>query len=136
MTSATHDLFAAWRDRHAALEILLVRGNHDRSAGDPPPEWRIACVPEPHEAGTLALCHEPPDRTLDSRPALAGHLHPCVTLQGRGSARMNLPCFWVRPRVLVLPAFTDFAGRPRISPSREDRIFAVGEDVAEVRLTG
>lgn len=135
MTPATHAAFAVWRERHPALEILLVRGNHDRSAGDPPAEWRIACVPEPYDEGRLVLRHEPPpDSSVETRPALAGHLHPCVTLQGGGRSRLTLPCFWVRPHVLVLPAFTDFAGRPQISPTGQDRIFVVGEDVAEVRI--
>src|SRR5215207_6184828 len=30
-----------WREQHPGLELLLVRGNHDRSSGDPPQNWRI-----------------------------------------------------------------------------------------------
>ena len=29
--------FRAWRDEHAAVDVMLVRGNHDDRAGDPPP---------------------------------------------------------------------------------------------------
>jgi DNA ligase-associated metallophosphoesterase len=134
MTAAVDAGFLSWRTRHPDLEIVLVRGNHDRSAGDPPPEWRITCVPEPAQEGGLALYHEPPPETVETRPSLAGHLHPCVTLQGSGRSRLTLPCFWVRPRLLVLPAFTDFAGRPQIFPAPQDRIFVVGEDIAEVRV--
>jgi len=135
MTPATGAAFLSWRERHSALEILLVRGNHDRNAGDPPPDWHINCVPEPYQNRSLTLRHEPSGATTDSTPTLAGHLHPCVTLQGLGRSRLSLPCFWVQPQLLVLPAFTDFAGRPQISPTRHDRIFVVGEDVVEVRVT-
>ena len=134
MTPETNRAFVAWRELHPDLEILLVRGNHDKSAGDPPAEWGITCVPEPHEEAGLLLRHEPPEDHLASRPILSGHLHPCVTLRGEGKGRLTLPCFWVRPHVIVLPAFTDFAGRPTISPTAQDRIFVVGEDVTEVRV--
>lgn len=134
MTPATDAAFVGWRERHSSLEILLVRGNHDRSAGDPPLNWRITCVSEPYEEGRLLLRHEPPGPMTDLKPTLAGHLHPCITLQGGGRSRLTLPCFWVQPHLIVLPAFTDFAGRPQISPARQDRIFVVGEDVVEVRV--
>ncbi len=134
MTVATHDAFTAWRALHASLEILLVRGNHDRNAGDPPAEWGIVCVPEPHAENSLLLRHEPTETASDMLPALAGHLHPCVTLRGGGRSRLTLPCFWVRPRSIVLPAFTDFAGRPQIFPAAQDRIFVVGEEVVEVAV--
>ncbi|HWJ95785.1 MAG TPA: metallophosphoesterase, partial [Telluria sp.] len=32
---ATQRSLLAWRERHPALDLLLVRGNHDRHAGDP-----------------------------------------------------------------------------------------------------
>ena len=38
---------SAWREEHAELAIDLVRGNHDRHAGDPPSVLRIRCVSEP-----------------------------------------------------------------------------------------
>ena len=134
MTPATQEAFTSWRDRHPELKIQLVRGNHDIGAGDPPVDWRIDCVSEPYEQSSLTLRHTPPDSAADTRPTLAGHLHPCVTLRGRGQSRLTLPCFWVRPHLIVLPAFTDFAGRPQISPTARDRIFVVGEGVAEVNI--
>src|SRR5688500_5232500 len=33
---ATLAAVARWRERHADLALTLVRGNHDRRAGDPP----------------------------------------------------------------------------------------------------
>lgn len=136
MTLATHDTFLAWRERYPDLPILLVRGNHDRNAGDPPAEWRIDCVVEPYPDVGLLLRHEPPGQEAEAQPSLAGHLHPCVTLRGAGRSRLTLPCFWVRPNVLILPAFTEFAGRPQIAPTRQDRVFVVGDEVSEVRLKG
>src|SRR6187431_2689406 len=39
--------FVAWRDQHATLNVMLVRGNHDAKSGDPPPGWGVDVVAEP-----------------------------------------------------------------------------------------
>src|SRR5688500_15648456 len=36
-----------WRSMAAPVEILLVRGNHDRHSGDPPNDLHINCVNSP-----------------------------------------------------------------------------------------
>ncbi len=43
----TLDAIAPVREEHGQLEIVLVRGNHDDHAGDPPVEWRFNCAAEP-----------------------------------------------------------------------------------------
>lgn len=50
---------AAWRARHASLEILLLRGNHDDHAGDPPAHLGIEGVDAPARLGPFCLQHEP-----------------------------------------------------------------------------
>ena len=30
------------------VDVVLVRGNHDERAGDPPPAWGVRVVAEPH----------------------------------------------------------------------------------------
>lgn len=132
MTASTLTEFSAWRSHHPNVSLVLVRGNHDRSAGDPPSDWNIECVSEPLEEGDVRLCHYPPQE-MGGVPSIAGHLHPAVTLTGPANTSMVLPCFWMRPRVLVLPAFTDFAGRPQIAAASGDRIFVTGDgQVVEV----
>lgn len=54
-----HAALAEWRARHAALEIAVVRGNHDRHAGDPPADWGIRCVQPPWVVGGVEMVHEP-----------------------------------------------------------------------------
>lgn len=125
-TDATMDAVARWRRAHQTLDILVVRGNHDRRAGDPPTEWRCACVDGPHREGDLDLVHEP-DSAAD-RPALAGHMHPAVAgASTTGPSRLRAPCFWFGASVAVLPAFGVFTGARAVRPGRGDRVFAVGE---------
>ncbi len=123
---AVLEAVAAWRAGRPALELLLVRGNHDRGAGDPPPAWGVRCVDEPHLLAPFALRHLP-----EASPAgyvLAGHLHPAVALLGPGRQRERLPCFVVGPRLAVLPAFGGFTGAATIRPRPDERCYVVAGD--------
>ena len=125
---ATLDAVRAWRALRPALEWVLVRGNHDDRAGDPPVDWGVRCVDEPFvptEAPGLALCHHPsPHARLY---VIGGHMHPCVHV-GRGFERLRLPCFHFGPRVGVLPAFGTFTGMHPIDAVPGTRVFVVAED--------
>lgn len=122
----TMEALAAWRERHPRLAVALVRGNHDRSAGDPPAALRFAAVAEPCAAGPFALCHAPGE--VQGSYALAGHVHPSYTVRGRANERLRLPCFWFGPRWGILPAFGDFTGTAPIARAPEDRVFVVADD--------
>lgn len=124
--AATVAAVSRWRQAHPALQITLVRGNHDDRAGDPPTHWCIDVVDEPLLLGGLALCHHP--QNVAGAYVLSGHLHPCVKLAGRGRDRLRLPCFWLGPRTGVLPAFGAFTGMAEVQPLAEDRVFAVAGD--------
>ena len=124
--ASTLGAVARWRQAHLALELTLVRGNHDDRAGDPPPSLGIACVDEPLILGGLALCHHPQARAEGY--VLAGHLHPCVHLGGRAHDRLRLPCFWFGAEVGVLPAFGAFTGMHGIRASDGERVFVVGDE--------
>lgn len=115
-----------WRERHAGIELLLVRGNHDDRAGDPPPALAVRCVDEPFALGALALCHHP--QRLPGQYVLAGHLHPCVRLGGRARERLRLPCFWMGQGLGVLPAFGSFTGMHAVEPEPGDRLYALAEE--------
>ena len=123
--ASTLTALSKWRERHAQIDLVLVRGNHDDRAGDPPAALRFEVVDEPHRCGAMALRHHP-TRSADV-PVLAGHLHPCVALRGRGFDRLRLPCFHFTDRLGVLPAFGSFTGMHPVSASASDRLFAVAD---------
>jgi uncharacterized protein len=123
----------AWRQRHGAVRMTLVRGNHDSRAGDPCPTIGIEVVDEPwlvapadRASAGLALCHHP--RAVPGHEVLAGHDHPCVRLAGRGRDHLRLPCFHFRDGVGVLPAFGDFTGMHPVQRAPGDRVFVVTAD--------
>ena len=115
-----------WRDDHAALDLVLVRGNHDRQAGDPPAAWRVQAVDEPYRLGALALMHHP--RAVSGAYVIAGHLHPAVVLGGRAHDRLRLACFHFGPAVGVLPAFGEFTGLHVMPRDAQDRVFVIQGD--------
>lgn len=124
--AATLDAVSRWRALHPTLELVLVRGNHDDRAGDPPASLGFTVVDEPLMDGGLAMCHHP--EAVAGAYVLAGHLHPCVSVHGRARERLRLPCFHFGAQVGVLPAFGSFTGMhpARVAPG--DRVFAVADD--------
>jgi uncharacterized protein len=137
--TSTQAALARWRARHPDLHLVLVRGNHDDRAGDPPAALGFEVVDEPLMLGEgaqqLALCHYP--EPVAGAYVLAGHWHPCVSLSGRAHDRLRLRCFWFGDAAVhavgVLPAFGSFTGMHPIERRPGDRVFAVaGEDIREV----
>lgn len=122
-TEAILDALADWRARYPQLRCLLVRGNHDARAGDPPPELDFVIVDEPYLLGPFALRHDPAAHA--THHVLAGHLHPAYRLQGQGRQSLRLPCFHSSAHVTVLPAFGDFTGGMDVPVRAGDRVFVV-----------
>jgi uncharacterized protein len=132
---ASHTLaeLRRWRSLAAPVEILLVRGNHDRHAGDPPADLRINCVNAPAFVPPFVFRHEP--LLQDGAYGLAGHVHPGITLVGRGLQRETLPCFVIGQAGALIPAFGSFTGFGNVEPGPGDRAFVVVEgEVLEVSL--
>lgn len=114
---------AAWRASQASLHITLVRGNHDQHAGDPPASLDIVCTDEPLRLGPFSGVHEP--KAHADGYVLAGHLHPSVTVRGRGRQSLRLAAFVFGPQVGVLPAFSSFTGGGMYEQAAGDRLYAI-----------
>jgi DNA ligase-associated metallophosphoesterase len=136
VTDVLLDQLRVWRQRWDGLEVVNVRGNHDRQAGDPPEDLAIRCVAGPwrdekHEA--VAFAHEP--CVVADAVTWCGHIHPAVKLEGLANSRLRVPCFHVETRHATMPAFGAFTGAKVIRPKQGDRVFAVGPgQVVEVTM--
>jgi uncharacterized protein len=123
---ATLDALSAWRARHPDLALVLVRGNHDLHAGDPPAALGVRTVDDGWRLGPFVCRHAP--ESADAGYVLAGHLHPAVTLRSVGDGRLRLPCFHFGAGAGVLPAFGAFTGTATVTRLPTDRVFAVADD--------
>ena len=129
--SATLKAMLAWRARHPGLALTLVRGNHDRHAGDPAAALGIELVDEPYTLAPFSFCHHPDIATPGY--ALAGHVHPAFLLSSRVDS-LRLPCFVVGPGRMILPSFGAFTGGHLTAPEAGDAVFVTsGETVHCVR---
>jgi DNA ligase-associated metallophosphoesterase len=130
-TAATFEALARWKAARPDLEWTLVRGNHDRRAGDPPEQLGIGCRDEPAAEPPFVLAHAP--RASPDGYVLAGHLHPAIDLTGPARGHERLPCFWVGSQVMVLPALGEFTGAASIEPASGDRVYAItGDEVIPI----
>jgi DNA ligase-associated metallophosphoesterase len=126
------ETLAGWRAAHPDIELALVRGNHDRRAGDPPSELGVECFDAPHVIAPFALAHHP--AASDAGFVLSGHVHPGVRLYGRGGQRERLPCFVFARDWAILPAFGDFTGLADAEPGADCDVYAIADD-AVIRVT-
>jgi len=116
----------AWRDRHRSTVLLLATGNHDRRAEHLLTPFRFDRIETQWEMAPFRFTHRPQQTAYGY--GIAGHVHPAVTVFGKGRQRETLPCFCFGPQGALLPAFGSFTGTQIIRPSRDDRIFVVADD--------
>ena len=109
---STRDVDALERDELAALagafptELALdvLLGNHDRGGAIVGRE-----VSSPLRIAGMDVVHVPP-RSMPVRWTICGHLHPRITVRDETGASARFPCVLVGQRLVVLPAFSDWAG--------------------------
>jgi len=102
--AAWRDAWLQWRQAHAALDVAVLAGNHDRALDGAALGMRE--LGEAQAVGPFLFRHLPqPD--AQGRHVIAGHVHPKTRIPG---VPRSWPAFWMRPGITVLPAFSDFTG--------------------------
>lgn len=141
----------AWRQRHEAITIELVAGNHDRGTRTLCERLAIGWRPEPWEVDGIALRHHPSEPTgasdrrgKDETPAragdiseieapfIAGHLHPKVALPKVFGITGSWPCFQFSTNGMILPSLGEFTGGQRRSDFSGPAIAIVGNTLVRV----
>lgn len=136
------DLFKKWRKDISSLPIHLVKGNHDILHN----EWYKKAGIDLHDKTLrikgFSFCHdlsgsELPLSNVQTKHALSlpthesrlysfsGHLHPGISINGTGKQSLHFPCFYFRKNYAVLPAFSRFTGTYRITPQKDEIVFAI-----------
>jgi len=81
------------------VTVEYVAGNHDRGAS----------ARQSMEIDDIHVVHAPPSHTPDIW-TICGHLHPVALVRDETGAGERFPCFLVGEHVVVLPAFSAWAG--------------------------
>lgn len=118
--------FLSWRKNLSAIEIHLIKGNHDILDTQLIEEAEIILHHDQLEVAPFLLVHN--NCEINSAEyILCGHIHPAIHLTGRAKQSATLPCFWFGKNSGVLPAFGNFTGNAIISPSKDDQVFFIVE---------
>lgn len=117
---------ARWRETWREIDIILVRGNHDRHVRALPEHWRMTEIRGELAESPFVLRHTPAES--DAGYVLAGHVHPAVELRGKGRQILRVPCFWFGAKTGLLPAFGTFTGVAVVHPKPQDTVVGVIEN--------
>lgn len=116
--------FKRWLSEKESLHFTLVLGNHDVL---PPQEYQVKNlnIVDQLDIPPFSFTHIPETSMLFN---IAGHIHPAVTLQGKGRQRIKRPCFLFKEKQALLPAFGAFTGTARLQVKKSDAVFAISDD--------
>jgi uncharacterized protein len=121
------EVFGELVKHYSNISFELVLGNHDVMS-ERQYERKGIKVYDDLVLGPFLLTHHPLEEVPENLYNVAGHIHPGVSLIGRGRQSVTLPCFYFGMRQALLPAFGMFTGLARIAPKKDDRVFVVAED--------
>ncbi len=112
-------------EAHPTVEFALVPGNHDRFSTRFIQNLSLQLMPDCYEKGPFLLTHAPLFEVPSGSYNFCGHIHPGVTLAGRGRMSLKVPCFWLGESLGVLPAFGELTGLAMVFPKADDRVIMV-----------
>ena len=118
MRMAAQDV-AAIRLMTGTCDWVWIEGNHDPK---PPGDLGGRSASE-IKAGALVFRHEPTRGS--ARGEVAGHLHPCAKVLGRGG-RVRSRCFVSDGERIVMPAYGALTGGLNVLDAAFDRLFPNG----------
>ena len=128
--NADWEWFKLWRQQFPKVEIILIKGNHDIIDESHYRQLNITIYTELLVGPFLMLHHPLTQQQIEQGSAYAfcGHIHPGISLVGKGRQALTLSCFAFGDKQAILPSFGKFTGRVSICNSQTDRIFAVVKD--------
>jgi len=124
------DLFRKWRKDFPLLEVHLAKGNHDILDNRWYEEVNINVHNDPLPIKQFLFVHDilkPKLQIEGGKYAFSGHIHPGITLKGKGKQALHFPCFYFTTHHCILPAFSRFTGTYSVDPQKNEQVFAVVE---------
>jgi len=130
------NLFLKWRNDISAIEVVLVKGNHDVLAEGWYKKAGITVKKEKLQVGKFSFIHDITDydeeKDFDGY-LFSGHIHPGVSVRSGIRQMLNFPCYYFGEKYAVLPAFSKFTGLYCIDPKMKDTVYAI-TDMALIKI--
>ena len=124
------DLFRRWRKDFPSLDVQLVKGNHDILEEKWYGESDITVSAGQLQVNKFLFVHDilkAGIKPSKGQYLFSGHLHPGISIKGRGRQSLNFPCFYFAKKHCVLPAFSRFTGTYKVEPTESESAFAIIE---------
>jgi DNA ligase-associated metallophosphoesterase len=121
-------LFRKWRDDLGALNIQLIKGNHDILTESLYSSMNISTHPETLKINRFCFQHDMGKCQTDDQEIdylFSGHIHPGILISGGAKQVLKFPCFYFTNEFCILPAFSKFTGIALIEPKRGEDVFAI-----------
>ena len=106
---------------HDSIKFILVEGNHDIIENYP---IQLKVIKSYYDE-PFVFTHI---KENTNGYNLSGHIHPGVSVTGKGRQSITLSCFLFSSDHAILPAFGQFTGIKKIRPKKKDRVFGIAED--------
>lgn len=121
------NIFDDFLQQHPSIEFILVKGNHDILNDSVYKISHLKIEEEPFQLNPFVLSHHPlkKEEVNQKDLNLCGHIHPGISIKGKGKSYLKLPCFYLEGNQMILPAFGRFTGLAKIKPSKGSNTFAV-----------
>jgi len=124
------NLFRKWRKDFPLLDVHLVKGNHDILSDQWYNDSEVTVDTGFLRIRNFCFVHDISDPQL--KPAadeyiFSGHLHPGISIKGRGRQSLHFPCFYFTKNYCVLPAFSRFTGTYKVIPERGEKAYVIIE---------
>lgn len=120
--NTTWEIFSNWARQYTHLHFILIQGNHDTL---PAHHYEAAGIEvlDSYTINQVYFTHEPADNKKGYN--ISGHIHPGIRLTGKAKQSVRIPCFYITPRGMILPAFGRLTGLYLIEPKPGERVYGV-----------
>jgi DNA ligase-associated metallophosphoesterase len=125
------NLFLKWRNDLAAIDFILVRGNHDILNNNWYLEAGITVKEGLYTLQNFGFVHDPAEVAPETMMAdfiFSGHLHPGISIKGLGKQSLQFPCYYFTDSQAILPAFSKFSGLALVKAKKPDKVFAIVDE--------
>lgn len=123
-------LFNDFLQQYPDIEFILIKGNHDILSDTSYNLSRLKVKKEPYLLAPFLLSHHPLEMEGVDKGQInfCGHVHPGISVTGKGRTHLSLPCYYLLTYQIILPAFGRFTGLAKIKPVKESQVFLVLND--------